>query len=89
MNEMAGIIDAKRLSVAGYTGRQEVTVAHDNGIVRLSMASSSYPAGLTPEQARFLARRLYRMARLADEPSPSTTSKSPPVAQEAPAGVVG
>lgn len=41
---------------------QRVQVVDGDGIVRLSLSSCSYPAGLTPEEARHVAKCLYDSA---------------------------
>lgn len=66
MAEIHGVLHATRQSAGGYSGEQRVTVSNDGAIVRLAMGTSSYPAGLTPQQARYLAAKLYRIARLAE-----------------------
>lgn len=65
-NEVAGMLNAMRLTAGGYTGELVVTVAADGGVVRLR-TGSDFPAGLTADQARFLARKLNYMARLVDQ----------------------
>jgi hypothetical protein len=67
-NEVHGLNDAKVLSAAGYSGAQTVTVAADGLWVRLNKTESpTYPAGMTPSQARYLADKLYRCADLVEQ----------------------
>lgn len=69
-NEIHGMNDARRLTPSGYEASQRVTVEADGVWVRLNKSESpSYPAGLTPNQARYLARKLYRCARLCEQRS--------------------
>lgn len=65
--EVHGVLRATKLSTGGYGGSQQVTVAQDGDYVRLSMDTSSFPAGLTPDEARHLARALHRLARRVEE----------------------
>lgn len=65
-NEMAGMKDARKLNATGNL-TQRVTVTARRTCVELDIEYSTYPAGLTPAQARFFARKLYRMARLVEQ----------------------
>jgi uncharacterized protein (UPF0212 family) len=56
-----GIPDAVRISIAS-SDTQSVTVTDDKDFVKLSLGSSSFPAGLTPEQARQIAKDLISSA---------------------------
>ena len=55
-----GIANARRCSMASVKDSdvQTVTVEDGHGEVLLCMATSSYPAGLSPVQAIFLAQQL-------------------------------
>ena len=70
MNEARGLLNVASLRVAGYTrtGEQlQVGADIDVGMVRLNWSGGvNYPAGLTPDEARYIARSLYRMARLVE-----------------------
>jgi hypothetical protein len=59
MKEIHGVSDAKRCAALADQ-MQDVTVEDGNGEVRLILGTSSYPAGLTPEQAEFVAKQLLR-----------------------------
>lgn len=65
-DEMAGMMNARKLGY-GSSVTQPVSVAVSGGYVVLDIGNMSYPAGLTVAQARFLARKLYRMAGLLEQ----------------------
>lgn len=62
IREKHGIANARRVSCASveHSEVQAVIVTDGDGEVLLSMATSSFPAGLTPEQALMLADQLTR-----------------------------
>jgi len=66
-NEIHGMNNAKRLGGMGYHDAQDITICADGTWVQLAMSTSNYPAGMTPDQARYLARKLYRVARLVEQ----------------------
>lgn len=66
-DEMAGMMNARRCGGARYGDEQALTVCVRGVEVQIMLSEGSYPAGLTPVQARFIARALYRMARLAEQ----------------------
>lgn len=47
-----GIAGARKINMVQSDAIQDVTIIDGCGEVKLSLTSSSYPAGLTPEQAR-------------------------------------
>lgn len=57
MKEKHGIADAIKCSV-GMNDRQSVVVTDRDGYVDLNIGGMTYPAGLSPEQARFIAKCL-------------------------------
>jgi hypothetical protein len=57
MRERHGIPNARKIAVSS-TDKQSVHVTDADGEVHLSLGSSSYPAGMTPEQAVFIADQL-------------------------------
>jgi hypothetical protein len=62
MKHKHGINDARKIAlVSGDT--QSVLVTDGDGEVLLSLGACSYPAGLTPEQARFIALQLQAAAK--------------------------
>lgn len=63
-DEVVGMMNARRCGSSGQ--EQLVTVGVRGTEVRIILSDGGYPAGLTPAQARFIARALYRMARLAE-----------------------
>lgn len=60
----AGIQNARKLASAGVedSETQTVTVYDGFGEVCLAIQSSSFPAGLTPDQARLLAEQIIASA---------------------------
>lgn len=66
-DEMAGLMNARRCGGARYGDEQAVTICVRGVEVQIRLSEGLFPAGLTPVQARFVARALYRMARLADQ----------------------
>jgi len=59
MKEIHGVSDAKRCAALANQV-QDVTVEDGDGEVRLILGTSSYPAGLTPKQAEFVAKQILR-----------------------------
>lgn len=59
----------KYRGASGWRDGCEVTVSNYDGLVRLEVTNLAYPAGLEPEEARYLARKLYRLARQIEEES--------------------
>ncbi len=51
---------------------QDVKVTDDDGLVSLAISTSSYPALLTPEQARYIGRQLFDAADRADAECPAS-----------------
>lgn len=65
-NEVHGMDDAAM--IGGHRGdRTRVLVTAQSEIVKLNVAGYTYSAGLNPAQARYLARKLYRCARLVEQ----------------------
>lgn len=60
MKEKHGVPDAQNIATATGT-TQHVDVIDGDGIVLLHL-SKGYPAGLTPEQARYISKRLKESA---------------------------
>lgn len=61
MKEIHGVADAQRIAMA-RGAHQEVRVRDGHGEVELCLSECSYPAGLSPEQARFIAAALIASA---------------------------
>jgi hypothetical protein len=61
----SGIANARKCSMAKVDDSDTQTVTVEDGFaeVRLCLQSSSYPAGLTPEQAEVLAQQLIDAAK--------------------------
>lgn len=62
MIEVHGLRVAK-MNMAGASESQTILVEDGPGFVRLSLGSSSYPGGLSPTEARELAKQLLASAR--------------------------
>src|SRR5690606_33788487 len=58
MRERHGIPDALKMKMFQNNEQQHVTVEDGEGLVLLRLGTSSYPAGMTPDQARMIARQL-------------------------------
>ncbi len=60
IREVQGIDNARKVACATVekSDTQRVTVTDGFGEVLLRLDTSSYPAGLTPDQARMLAKQL-------------------------------
>lgn len=71
MREIHGIADARKetMTLSGET--QQVTVRDgDDGIVCLNVGSQVYTAGLSPEQARWIAKELVASAKRVESKGP-------------------
>ena len=68
IREIHGIADAGKCTMGSPDGkdRQDVTVENRPGIVVLKIANDAYPAALTPEQARMIAKHLIKAADRAE-----------------------
>lgn len=64
-DEMHGVLRARKLDTSP-TATQSVSIAADGDFVRLRLSDGYHPAGLTPGQARHLARKLHRLARIVE-----------------------
>lgn len=63
MREIHGVVDAKKICMAGAPEDTSVTVAEGPaGTVDISIGSQSYAARMTTEQALFLASHLAALA---------------------------
>ena len=51
----------------GYLETQSVLVTDDHSRVVLSLSACTYPAGLTPDQARFIAQELIDSAKRVED----------------------
>ncbi|HEY1858695.1 hypothetical protein [Acidocella sp.] len=61
MREIHGIADAKRVMMVGQTDDTAVTVSDGANVIFLSIPAEK-TVGLTPEQARFIAKQLIEAA---------------------------
>jgi hypothetical protein len=62
MRERHGIADAEKTAMYSED-LQSVVVTDGDGRIELSLGASSYPAGLTPDQAIFIAKQLVAAAK--------------------------
>lgn len=69
MNEIHGL-RVKRLSAVGAVDQQKILVEDWNGMVTLSLSSSSFPAAMTIEEAREIARQLIACAERLEKVEP-------------------
>lgn len=75
MKERHGVADAFKLSLDG-TNSACVYVTDGNRLVHLHLESAPWGAGLTPQQARWIARELERSAlRIEAQPKDKATPK--------------
>lgn len=64
MRLIEGCAGVGKLSATGdVSARQDVRVADYGGYIKLTLSECSYPAILTPEEGRHVARCLLRAAR--------------------------
>lgn len=61
MRECHGLEDVVQIAMS-EGGKQRLQVRDGVGRVELSLSTSSYPAGMTPDQARFIAAQLLASA---------------------------
>lgn len=73
IREIHGIDNARRVASATImeSDVQEVTVTDGRSEVWLALSTSSFPAGLTPEQADTIANQLRASARRIRERAPN------------------
>jgi len=58
MREIHGVADCEKVQTANEKGRYPVEVTDGYGLVILNVGGQTYPAGLTPDRARYIARML-------------------------------
>jgi len=67
-DEVHGMRNVRKMASAEGGAVQYVTVAADGLWIRLNKSEgTAFPAGLTPAEARYLASKLYRCARLVEQ----------------------
>jgi len=62
VRETHGVPDARKVQAGDGEAQQLLVIDGARGMVRLSLGACSYPADLTPEQARFIASALLASA---------------------------
>lgn len=67
MKQKHGIADARKIAMVGLTDETSVVVTDGDGYVALSIGSQTYPCGMTPEQARFIAAALIASAERVEQ----------------------
>ena len=70
IKERHGLADAIKISV-GMSDRQSVVVTDGPGYVDLNIGGMTYPAGLTPHQARYVAACLNDSADRVERQKPA------------------
>ena len=63
IKEIHGVANARKTAMMKSEIVQDVTVEDGDGEVLLGLGTSSYPAGLTPEHAEFVAKLLISAAK--------------------------
>lgn len=58
MKKLEGVPNAHKLTMSGASDKQSVTVYDGENFIILTLSADSYPAGLSVEQARHIARAL-------------------------------
>lgn len=61
MKEIHGVADCEKIQTVNE-GNYKVTVTDGNSFVILNIADATYPAGLTPDRARYVAECLVKSA---------------------------
>lgn len=61
MREIHGVADAAKVQSVNESN-YPVTVIDGNGLTILNINSATYPAGLTPDRARYIAKQLMASA---------------------------
>ncbi len=67
MRQINGLVDCEKVQTVNEKGHYKVTVTDGVGLVVLNIADATYPAGLTPDRARFIARQLFEAAKRIDK----------------------
>jgi hypothetical protein len=79
--EVHGIACAMTKSATGVGGNQRVTIIADGDFVMLNKSEGTgFPAAMNPDQARYLATKLYRCARLVEQRRRRVKALTTPVA---------
>ena len=67
-DEVHGVNDARKWGAADTSGTQRVVVVANGLWVTINKTEGNgFPAAMSPEQARYLARQIYRCARLVEQ----------------------
>lgn len=70
MREINGLADCEKIQTVNE-GRYKVTVTDGDRLVILNIANATYPAGLTPDRARFIAKKLNESADRVEKSVPA------------------
>jgi hypothetical protein len=62
MKEIHGVADAEKVQMVNDKGHYKITVTDGDGLVIVNIADAAYPAGLTPDRARFIAKQITEAA---------------------------
>lgn len=79
MRQINGLADCNKIQSGPEIGRYSVTVEDGVQWVELSIGGMTYPAGLTPDRARYIAQQLIDSAGRVE----STKTKKEPAAEAA------
>lgn len=69
MREIHGVADCEKCQSTNENGRYPVVVTDGIGIVILCVGDQTYPAGLTPDRARQIAKQLVQSAQRVERPA--------------------
>lgn len=62
MREIHGVADCDRIQMSKSNDAYKVTVTDGDALVILNIADATYPAGLTPDRAKYIAALLNQSA---------------------------
>lgn len=73
MRQINGLADCEKIHTANEKGRYRVTVTDGVGLVILDIDGCTYPAGLTPDRARYIAEQLVKSAKRIEATAPAAS----------------
>ena len=77
MKEIHGIADARKVKMVRDEQTLDVTIEDGYGEVVLRMDGTTYPAALTPDRARYIARQLQASAARVEKAARSVKILTP------------
>lgn len=72
MREIHGVADAEKVQMVNDKGHYRVTITDGIGLVILCVGDQTYPAGLTPDRARQIAKQLVQSAQRVERAGPQS-----------------